>query len=268
MSFEIFNVKLDHLSTDQLDTLLRGWVKGFNQKMIVTPNPEILLKARQNPYYRTSLQAADLSLPDGVGLRFAAAAQGNRMRFRHTGTDTVAHLARICDDYGKTMILFGGSSGSAQEAARALRAQHRDLDVVAIDPGKVERVGGSYLEQDIVDELDRHQPAVLAVALGAGKQEDFIREYLPRLPSVRVAIGIGGAFEMISGNLPRAPQWMRRTGLEWAWRLGLEPRRAGRIWSAAVRFPAAVAYDTLRQGRFLTACYRVTPEVFRQLIGK
>jgi len=73
---------------------------------------------------------------------------------------------------------------------------------------------------------------------------------------------------MISGSLKRAPDWMRQSGLEWAWRVYLEPKRFNRIWRASVIFPAYVLYDTVRQGRLLRAVRNVFPEIYNQLRGK
>jgi exopolysaccharide biosynthesis WecB/TagA/CpsF family protein len=138
-----------------------------------------------------------------------------------------------------------------------------------MNPGEIKSgEGGLEVDEDILRELQQLEPTVLAVALGAGKQEQFIRQYLKELPSVKVAIGVGGAVDMISGELSRAPAWMRTSGLEWAWRLVQEPSRFGRIWQASVVFPSVVAYDSLRQRRLGRATFRVLPEVLRQLSGK
>jgi N-acetylglucosaminyldiphosphoundecaprenol N-acetyl-beta-D-mannosaminyltransferase len=270
MSTHLFNVPIDHVSYNQLDTILRSWVRGHAQRMIVTPNPEILLRARHDKEFLSHLQSAHLSLPDGVGLRYATAALTDRnLRFRHTGVDTVNHLAKICEDYGKTIVLFGGQGDVSKRSATRLRQSYRDLDIIGMNPGEIKSgEGGLEVDEDILRELQQLEPTVLAVALGAGKQEQFIRQYLKELPSVKVAIGVGGAVDMISGELSRAPAWMRTSGLEWAWRLVQEPSRFGRIWQASVVFPSVVAYDSLRQRRLGRATFRVLPEVLRQLSGK
>lgn len=265
--FEVFNVPFDDLSKNQLDAILRGWLLGDHKKMIFTPNAEFLLRAKDDEEFREVLQSAHLSLPDSVSLRFAAAANGDRSKFRHTGVDTLEHLAKICDDHGKRLMLFGGSDENARLAAQALRSRFPDLDVVGINPGVIDHQSGE-VESDVLDLIENHAPDVLAVGLTFGKQERFILDYLKKLSKTKIAIGVGGSFEMIAGVLPRAPQMMRRSGFEWLWRLGIEPKRAGRIFDASVRFPVAVAYDTLKRGRFLRACTAVPPEVLRQLIGR
>jgi N-acetylglucosaminyldiphosphoundecaprenol N-acetyl-beta-D-mannosaminyltransferase len=270
MSFQLYDVHLDHFSHAQMDVILRSWVNGYAQKRISTPNPEFLLYARKRDWFRALLNKSHLSVPDGVGLRYAAAALGRgRLSFRHTGVDTLTHLARICEDSGKLLVLFGAEKKRAQRAASALRFDFPELRVVGVDPGHIKEVNGKLiLDEAILLGLNRIGPAVLAVGLGCGKQERFIDQYLDQLLSVKVAIGVGGAFDMISGHYPRAPHAMRRMGLEFVWRLVQQPSRFNRIWKASVAFPAVVAYDTLRERRFLRACIAVFPEVIRQLRGR
>ena len=270
MSIRLFNVPIDQVSEHQLDTLLRLWIKDHAQKMIVTPNPEMLLAARRDPSFLQVLQSSHLALPDGVGLRFAAAALTDYpLRHRHTGVDTLERLAQICEDYGKRLVLLGGRGESGRRTAIMLRDQFPDLDVVALDPGNVTVTETTtQIDPDAFLELSRLKPVVLAVAFGAGKQESFIHEHLGLLPTVTLAIGVGGALNMMSGELSRAPGFLRRTGFEWVWRVLREPSRIGRIMRATVVFPLIVAYDSLIEKRFLKALTRVAPEVARQLIGK
>ena len=269
MSLSLYNIPIDHVSTHQLDTLLRLWVQDHAQRVIVTPNPEMLLAARKDPDFHYYLQASHLSLPDGVGLRYATAAlTDQRLSFRHTGVDTLLHLARVCEDHGKRLVLLGSRQDVARRAASELRRTYPDLDVIGINPGDLVITEETVsVDPDVLEELQGLRPAVLAVAFGAGKQEQFIHQHLHVLPSVKIAIGIGGALDMLSGDLRRAPAWMRKAGLEWAWRVAREPSRAGRIWRAFVVFPSVVAYDSLRQRRFVKAVFRVVPEVGRQLTG-
>lgn len=238
---------------------------------MVTPNPEFMLRARKDANFQALINESHLSIPDGTGLRFAVAAlTDDRLSFRHTGTDTLVNLAGICEDLGKKLMLLGGDSESARTAASNLRQQFSQLDVVGVDPGFIEKdeKGQLVIDPDLILKINTEKPAVLAVALGMHKQEKFIVGQLYSLPSVRVAIGVGGAFEMISGSLKRAPDWMRQSGLEWAWRVYLEPKRFNRIWRASVIFPAYVLYDTVRQGRLLRAVRNVFPEIYNQLRGK
>ncbi len=263
-TLSLFNVPVHDLSAPALRGLFRSWLRENGQRTVVTPNPEFLLQARRDAAFRGLLGRADLSLPDGVGLRYASAALAERpLAHRHTGVDTLDLLAALCAEDGKSLLLFGGEGGRAEQAAEALRTRHPGLDVAAYDPGPLAWTpAGLDVPPETVEAIQRRAPAVLAVALGQGKQERFIFDHLPALPSVRIAIGVGGALDMLSGALPRAPEAWRRAGLEWLWRLRLEPRRIGRIARAVVVFPAAAAGEAFRRRRFLKACRAVARLLF------
>jgi N-acetylglucosaminyldiphosphoundecaprenol N-acetyl-beta-D-mannosaminyltransferase len=93
------------------------------------------------------------------------------------------------------------------------------------------------MDQSVMARIRESLPDILFVAFGHGKQEKWIAAALPSLPAVRVAMGVGGAFDFIAGRVKRAPKLMRLAGLEWLWRLIREPWRIRRIWTAVVVFP-------------------------------
>lgn len=269
MSISLFNVRIDDFTTLELDKALYEYLNSSTPHSVFTPNAEMLLEARTDKIFADILNKADLSLPDSVSLRFAAAAYGNILKNRNTGTDTLYRLARLCSETEKRLVLFGGDPGVAEKTAEYFKHLFLNLDVVAIDPGYVQKQDdGSYIKQHTLDMLLKIKPVVLAVALGQKKQEEWILDYLLRVPSLRIAIGVGGAFDMYSGVHPRAPKWMRELGFEWLWRVYIEPRRIKRIIRASIVFPVIVAYDTLIQGRFLRGCFAVFKEVASQLLKK
>jgi len=132
-------------------------------------------------------------------------------------------------------------------AAETLRSRHPELDVTGLPTGKIERGSDGWsLDTELVQRIQEAHPTVLLVALGHGKQETWIRDHLDRFPTVRIAMGVGGVFDVLSGDIPRAPQPMRRYGFEWLWRLVQQPSRIGRILRAVFVFPAVVIWDRLR----------------------
>lgn len=248
--------------------LVEAWFVEPRLHTIVTPNPEFLLQAKKDAAFAERLNRADLSVPDGVGLQFAATAFGDRLENRHAGVDVLKELAAMCATHGQSMLLLGGKAGSGEAAAHYLRGLYPSLNVHAYDPGPISWTDDVWhLPPGLRDFIRVRRPAVVAVALGQGKQEAFMEDVLSDLPSVRIAIGVGGAFEMLGGILPRAPESWRRRGFEWLWRLKLEPDRARRILRAFPLFPAAVVWDTVKRRRFLRACQRTIPEIIRQIRG-
>ncbi len=251
----LFGVVVQDLTLAEWRGLVESWFQEPRLHTIVTPNPEMILQARKDPSFAETLNRADASVPDGVGLQYAAAAFGDRLEHRHAGVDLLKELAAICVTREQPLLLLGGKNGSAERAAQYLHGLYPGLNVHAYDPGPIEwHEGVWHLPPGLRDFLRVRRPAAVAIGLGQGKQEAFAEDILADLPFVRVSIGVGGAFEMLAGALPRAPERWRRGGFEWLWRLWLEPRRFVRIFRAVVIFPAVVALATLKQRRFFRAC--------------
>lgn len=264
MRHEVFTVPIDDISDNALYTQLESWLQGTTSHFITTPNPEFILAARKNSAFLGLLKEADLSLPDGVGLCFAVTAlTDQRISHRHTGVSLVEQLVRISERMNKRVLLFGGDPGAAERTKTHFSKQYPGAHIEFLDPGMVTLPVSSELKKT----LQLCAPDVLLVALGQKKQEAFIQELLPHLPSVRIAVGVGGAFEMFGGLKPRSPVWMQNMGLEWVWRALIEPTRIRRTVQASIVFPIIVISATLRQHRFLRACRNVIPEIYRQLTG-
>lgn len=264
----LYGVRIDRLCESELEDQLRGWLRTGGSHAVFTPNPEFLLTARRAPAFANVLNQSSLSLPDGIGLRFAAAALlGQRLEHRLTGVNTLLMLARLCTREDKRLLLLGGEGEIAQQAANRLKRAHPTLDVVSINPG---HIPGGYISLSVSDarweEIRALRPDVMAVALGQGKQERFCLDALHRVPDVRLAIGIGGALDIVSGRRTRAPELWRQSGFEWLWRLFIEPRRATRIFRASIVFPLVVVWDTLKRRCFLRALRAVFYELYLLII--
>ena len=270
MKHDLYGIRIDDLDDAVLDQQLKTWLNGQGSHVIVTPNPEFVLLARRNENFKRLLNKSDLSIADGVGLRFAIAAlTNNRLQNRHTGVDLVDRLMNIANETGNHVLLFGGDTYSAEKTKKRMLKLYPMLNIEAIDPGHVVgNVDHSEIEEPLIEQVQSTHPEILIAALGQGKQEQFIDKIRSELPTLKIAIGIGGALDTLSGNKPRAPIIVRKIGLEWVWRMCIEPVRAKRIANAVFVFPIMVICDTLKQHRFLKACRNVIPEIARQLIGK
>lgn len=258
----ILGVRVDAVTPMELRDALTRALEGHEQRLVVTPNPEMILEAQKDPDFQKILNGAFLSLPDGAGLAYALKALSHETLWdRHPGVDTLWLLAELCVATNQRLVLCGGGEGIAAEAAEAMRERHPALDVVGVDPG---RVGTGGISREVRERLERLSPHVLAVGLGHNKQERFLIEALKDLPSVRIGIGVGGAFDMIAGHIRRAPVWMQKRGLEWMWRWHLEPQRAVRMFHATIVFPLQVVSATIREGHFWKSVRSVVQEIKRQ----
>lgn len=264
----LFGVRIHDISAEALIRTIELWLLSQDGHAIFTPNPEFLLRARRDEIFRSLLNKGDLLLADGVGLRFAAAAlTQEKLVHRQTGVDTLDLLARCCLKHKKRILLFGGMDDVSVDAATTLARKHEGLDVVSLDPGFLPGDARALsMPESLLEEIRTMKPNVIAVGLGQGKQERCCLELLKMLPSVNIVIGVGGAFEMLSGRLPRAPRWMRQYGLEWLWRVLIEPSRLTRSLRASVVFPLVVIWDTLRLRRFWKAFFAVIHEL--RTLGK
>ena len=266
---DLLGVRIDDLDDFELEQKLETWLRESIVRVIVTPNPEFLLLASKDLWFRSLLNKSDLSLPDGVGLRFAIAAlTNNRLTNRHTGVDLVYILASLSNKLHRRVLLLGGLPSSSVETKNNLKKLYPTLEIESMDPGYIRNESGSVtIPEILITQIQFYKPDVLLVALGQGKQERFIDQIRSYLPALQIAVGVGGSFDTISGTIPRAPIIMRKIGLEWLWRVVVEPKRIRRILNAIIVFPAKIVWGTLKQHKFLRACRNVFPEIYHQLKG-
>ncbi len=236
----LLGVPLDAVTRDQAVARLRALLDSPAQHHVMTPNSEMLVESTHNARFREIMLQSTLNLPDSAGVLWMARYTGQRLPQRVAGVDAVMELcAGLGSDH--PVFLLGAADGVAAKAADALRAMNPRLRVAG-------SYGGSPRPDDfegIAARINAAAPHLLLVAFGAPAQDLWIAEHLGALPSVRVAMGVGGTFDFLAGTQVRAPAFLRSLGLEWAWRFAHEPWRWRRMWRAVIVFPFLV----LRHGR-------------------
>ena len=198
---------------------------GLHQ--IATVNPEFVMKAQEDNHFMTVLQEADLCIADGVGLLIAGRWQGRPLPERVAGSDLVYLLAEQAAQQGWRLFLLGAALGIAEEAAGQLEALYPGLVIAGTYAGSPDPAEND----EIVRIINDSQTELLYVAFGAPRQDKWIARNRQQLRTVRVAMGIGGSLDFISGRAARAPGWMQRIGMEWLYRLYKEPWRWRRMLS-------------------------------------
>jgi len=206
---KILGVSVDQITLSQAVERVENWLKSPKKRFIVTPNPEMVMLAQQDQEFKKILNQADLAIPDGWGLRLASPGLT-----RVSGIDLMLALIKR----GHKTLLVGGRLGIAQKAANTIRT---------VLVGKPTRTVLEGLSEPDVIQINRIKPDLLFVALGHGKQERWIAKNLPKL-NVKVAMGVGGALDQIAKPWLRPPGFMRVLGLEWFYRLVLQPWRIKR----------------------------------------
>jgi N-acetylglucosaminyldiphosphoundecaprenol N-acetyl-beta-D-mannosaminyltransferase len=221
---EILGIKIDDVTSEEALARIEQFVADGRPHLVTTVNPEFIVTAQTDAAFAQILNQADLNLADGQGLLWAARLLGLSLRERVTGVDTLVKLAELSARKGYAIYLLGAAEGVAEAAAQVLRSRFPGL-----------RVAGTYAgspapeeDEGIVERIRRADPQLLFVAYGAPRQEQWIVRNIPRL-RVPVAMGVGGAFDFISGKSSRAPVWVQRLGLEWLHRLTREPWRWRRM---------------------------------------
>lgn len=244
----ILDVQIDPVRKQDLEAVLKGLLNDGKPHIIVTPNAEMIVAAQKDPAFRDRLNRADLHLADSVSLLLAASfLKTDPIVDRITGVETLERIVDLAAREGQRVFFLGGDPGVAEHAASAMRVRHPSLIIHANSGGVIALKGGEWhMNPQVIDDMKAFSPHILAVALGHGKQEHWMEDFLPHLPSVHIAIGVGGSLDFLSGAIRRAPIWMRQAGLEWLFRLLQEPSRIGRILNAVAVFPSLVVLDKIK----------------------
>jgi N-acetylglucosaminyldiphosphoundecaprenol N-acetyl-beta-D-mannosaminyltransferase len=207
-----------------LDEVLDHALHGDRTHQMVTANAQFYVLAEKDARFRDCLQRAEYSCADGMPVVWACHRLGHMQVPRIAGVDFIEDICRKGSTKGLRVFLLGGIPGTAKAAAAVLAARYPGIVIAGISCPRFHFEKSPDTLQTVLDEVAAARPHVIFVALGAPKQEFFIDEHIRPL-RVPIAVGIGGSFEIISGALTRAPQWMQQAGLEWLFRLRQEPRR-------------------------------------------
>ena len=220
----VLGVPFDTYTMDEAAERAVAMFDENGQHIICTPNPEIVMEARNDRELMGILKAADMVTPDGVGVVWASKYSEVTIKERVSGYVLVLNIFEKMHNGPHTVYFFGGAPGVAQKAAEMMEIKYPGLKIVGVHNGYFDEKE----ERKIIADIKRVQPSLLLVGLGSPKQEKWIYNNL-RLTGAKVAIGIGGSFDVMSGNLKRAPKIFCKLGLEWFYRLITQPTRFKRM---------------------------------------
>jgi N-acetylglucosaminyldiphosphoundecaprenol N-acetyl-beta-D-mannosaminyltransferase len=184
--------------------------------VVVTLNPEMVMLARRDGDFRSLLESAELIVPDGIGVVRALRRRGHPEAERVGGADLITAYLPEAERRAHRIAVVGGAPGVARAARDRMVAAHPRLRVVAASAGAPDSATARRLRGS--------QPEIVLAAFGAGRQERFLGDHLGQIGAAG-GIGIGGAVDFLAGRVRRAPGLVRRLGLEWAWRLAIQPWR-------------------------------------------
>lgn len=234
----ILGIQLDNISKNKVLIKIGEFLKSNKLNTIFTPNPEMLVDAQSDEEFKTILNNADLAVADGFGIVIAGSILDQGPVYRISGSDLTMDIFAIAEKMNKSIFLLGGLPGVVQEAERIIKDQFPNLRIVGTDSGgRLIREQGDWIIGDgLITRINNAKPDILIVGRGHPWQEKFINDFKFHFKTVRLAIGVGGTFDFITGRIKRAPIIFRKLGLEWVWRLVQEPKRLPRIYKAIIKF--------------------------------
>lgn len=218
---EVLGVPVDGLSRARFGEAVEELIARPETTILAPVNVDILNQTVGNEPLRTFLQRADVVYADGAGVVLGARLSGGTLPGRLTAADLVHDLCERWRDGRHSLYLLGGPPGIGGRAADALRAAHPGARIVGTWPGHL----SPEQERAALADIAAQRPDVLCVGFGTPLQEDFIERHAAALAHVPLIWPVGAMTTYIAGAVPRAPTWMRDGGLEWLYRLSLEPRR-------------------------------------------
>ncbi|MDD4995489.1 MAG: WecB/TagA/CpsF family glycosyltransferase [Patescibacteria group bacterium] len=239
MKINILGINLDNLERDALISKTESFLTSTGFHYIVTPNPEMIVDAQNDTEFRDILNRADIAVSDGFGIIMAATILGLGKINRVSGADLVWDILELAKKRNQPVFLLGGLPGIAKRTAEIIKDTFPGINICGAESGgRLAKFAGEWeIETGLIEKIASANPSILIIGRGHPWQEKFINDFKARLPSVKLAIGVGGTFDFICGRIRRAPKIMRKTGLEWLWRLAQEPMiRLPRIYKAIIIF--------------------------------
>ena len=222
MKTEVLGVAFDNVTMEQAAELGGKMLQEDRFHYVVTPNPEFILAAEKDESFRAVLNAADLVIPDGIGVIYSAKILGTPLAERVPGIEFSAKMLEKLNEMGGRLFLLGAKPGVAEKAGENICAQYPNIVLCGTQDGYFKD------EEEVILKVAAAKPDLVFVCLGAPKQEKWMARW-GQHTGAKMAIGLGGCLDVYAGNVERAPEAWQKLGMEWAYRLKREPKRIGRM---------------------------------------
>ena len=232
---KLLDFEIDTFDFESAINYAKQLIESKKGGQIVTINPEMIEYAIKDSGFASILKQSDLVIPDGVGVQIALKIKGVNLQ-RIAGIEFSAKLLEESEKNGFSVALIGAKPEIIQKACENLKNKFKNLNIIYVQDGYYNNV------DDVYWGLGEKNPQLILVALGSPKQEEFIKNYRKHHPET-VMIGVGGSFDVWSGEVKRAPEIYQKLGLEWLYRTVKEPQRIKRIFPALPRFLFRVLFS-------------------------
>ena len=237
----LFGVEIDDVSLSQCSALAQEGLQSGEKRVFFTPNLEMLSGAKKSDGICRVLNSADVSLPDGFGVRLVSFLLGREVKNTAPGIDFGEELLKMANECGYKVFLLGGKDGIAQKAAKNIKSRYKNIEICGTHTGYF-----LCSEEDMIcKKINSSGADILFVCRGFPRQESFVTRSRHKLYSVKVIACLGGTLDVWAGISKRAPAPIRKMHLEWLWRIASDKsgdRLQRFISSLPVLFDALLIY--------------------------
>ena len=237
----MFGIEITYGKREEIISEIERRLNNGEKMFIVTLNVSILMEAMKDPSYRKIIEEASMVIPDGSGIVWALDVIANVKTDRVTGIDTMTHLCELSKRKGWKVYLLGAREDVAKKACENLR--RNGVNVVGYHHGYFEKDG------EVIVEILSKKPDLLFVGMGVPKQERWIHEHFKKIP-VRLAMGVGGSIDVVSGRKKRAPEFVQKMKLEWLYRFLQSPWNKRKIPFQIMKFVFLVLRERKKRKRW------------------
>lgn len=244
---KILGIEIDNIDIEEAGLITKTLIEKSNKscKLVVAPNTEFIMQTQKDEEFFNILQSAELATPDSVGIMLGAKLQKKKFKQRIPGHEYLLKVFEVSEKEGWTIYLLGGKNDVPEKAAENLKKKFPGSKIVGYSEGFFEKRS----EQEVIKEINELKPNILFVGMGAPYQEKWIYRNKDNL-KVDIAAGQGGTFDYEAGKIKRAPKVMQKIGVEWLWRLIIQPKRIFRMIVLPIYLLKIIFTKDITKGRF------------------
>lgn len=241
-SISIFETRIDNLTERDVFRSVDSFLDDTEFHQIATVNPEFVLLSRKDKGFRSILNGCDLNVSDGFGLNIAFWMNGKSMLSRTPGANLMLHILQEAErkNLGVFCVIRKDGLSDWESIRRKMKRHYPRLNIDGIDTKHTTSL--DMFQEEIQQKIVGSD--IVLCNFGAPYQEYFLAGLRKNAKRIRLAMGVGGSFDFMTGKMKRAPQWMRSIGFEWLWRLVRQPKRFQRILNAVILFPLLVLFKS------------------------
>lgn len=221
-SIRLLGIRVDKITFTEALQRIEGYIESRTPHIVVTADASGVVIAQTDRELAEIINHADLVTPDSAGILLASKWYGDPLPEKVSGVDLAVEMSALAARKGYSVYLLGAAPGVARDAADELGRRFPGMTIAGVHDGFFTD------DREVVDLIASSGANILLAAMGIPRQEKFIAANMSKL-GVGVAMGVGGTFDVLSGRVNRAPEWMRRHGLEWAYRLASNPRKISKV---------------------------------------